>query len=184
MLYFIIFRGVKMQEWASRINWLDILIAILLIRASYIGYSKGLSVEVFKLIGTLAALVAALGYYSKLSDIIELRSFLPTEAADGISFGAIVVASLFIFMLIRMLLEKVIKLQFPSTIESFAGSFFGLARGIAITSLILIFLNFLPSDYLKRSIEASFLGPTVLKAAPSVYSWIGNFVNLPDAPSY
>ena len=173
-----------MQEWASRINWIDILIAILLIRASYIGYSKGFSVEIFKIIGTLAAVVAALGYHLKLADIIELKSFLPPEVAESLSFGAIAVGTLFAFSYIRTLLEKVIKLKFPDALESFLGFVLGLVRGAAITSLILIFLNFLPSDYLKRSIEASFLGPGISKAAPAAYSWIINFVNLPDADSY
>lgn len=174
-----------MQEWASRINWLDILIAILLIRASYIGYSKGFSVEIFKIIGTLGALVAALGYYLNLAELIELKSFVPPEVAEGLSFGAIVVGALFAFMFIRVLLEKVIKLQFSSAIEQFAGAALGLVRGVALTSLLLLFLNFLPSDYLKRSInETSLLGPGISKAAPAVYSWIGKFVNLPDAHPY
>jgi uncharacterized membrane protein required for colicin V production len=160
-----------LQDLGSRINWVDILCLILLLRATYIGYRVGLSVEIFKFLGILSALIFSISGYSFIAGY--LSGYIPQEVADVASFIAIVLATVFVFSIIRRFLSFLIKLQPIVWLEKGGGLILGLARGVVTISLVLIMLTLTQSIYLNTSIKnESFSGSYFLKAGSEVYTFL------------
>ena len=53
-------------EIIKQFNWVDIFVIILSVRVLYIAVKNGLPVELFKLLGTIAAIYLSLHYYTIL----------------------------------------------------------------------------------------------------------------------
>ena len=51
----------------KQINWVDIFAVILLIRVCYISIKTGFLTEIFKLLGTVCAILLACHYYVRVS---------------------------------------------------------------------------------------------------------------------
>lgn len=154
-------------------NWVDIIVVIFLIRGSYIGLSRGFSVELFKFLGAIATAVLSLLYYDNLAAWLASRSFLSLQVANFISCLILIFSLLIIFRLVRILLFRVLHLELFGNLEKWGGIALGLARSIIFVSLFIYALTFLPSTYLKQSIEErSLSGPYVKEIAPKTVEFI------------
>lgn len=155
----------------SRINWVDILVIIILFRVSYIAFQEGLSHEIFPLIGATGTVVLALYYYENLSNFISGNVMkLPIEVTDFLSFIALIILFGILFKLLRVVLDKVIKVSWHPLIEKLGGVVAGIFRACIVASIILMILSLMPLSYLQRSIrEKSLTGMYFLKIGPFVY---------------
>ena len=54
-----------------KLNWVDILVVIIMLRTTYVAFQDGLSHEIFPLIGAFSSLVLSLAYYKKIAFIIS-----------------------------------------------------------------------------------------------------------------
>ena len=161
------------RELFSGFNWVDLLAAILLIRAIYIGSNVGLSIEIFKFIGILSALIFSIHSSKSLASLATSYISMPPAAAEAVSFLVIVFAFVLGFKFIRTFFQVLVKFHFVEWLERYGGLSLGLARGVITTAIILIFLSMLPSDYLKASIdERSFSGRYFLKAGMGIYGLV------------
>ena len=63
----------------KQFNWVDIFSLILIFRICYIASKRGMSVEFFKLLGTIFSIYLALHYYTLISDWIQelVRELVP-----------------------------------------------------------------------------------------------------------
>lgn len=154
----------------QKINWVDLLIVILLIRSSYVGFSKGFGWELFRFIGCICAILSAVYYYEALSRLIGDYFPVVSPVSNLLSFTGIYVAVLFIIKIINILIAKIIKIEAVSAFEKFGGLLLGFLRGALLTSLLLISLAFTPLPYFEKSIkERSYTGQVVLKITPFLY---------------
>ena len=60
-------------EFLKGLNWVDVFVVILLIRITYIAVKTGLSVEVFKSLGTVCAVYLALHYYINSGKFLNVK---------------------------------------------------------------------------------------------------------------
>lgn len=159
-----------MPEVFQRINWVDILIVILLIRTSYIGARTGLSIEIFKIIGVLLGLYFGMKYYSLIGSWIASKVSFPPEVSEGIAFLILLLISVLILKLVTLGLEKIVKLTFADKLSKWGGFLVGLLRGGLILSLLFAFFGIIQVDYLVKSVEErSLTGPAIEKIAPFTY---------------
>ncbi|MBI4335406.1 MAG: CvpA family protein [Candidatus Omnitrophica bacterium] len=162
-----------MAQVLQKINWIDLLVVILLLRSSYVGFTKGFGWELFRSIGYLSTALAAIYYYEYISQLIG--DYFPAlyPFSNLLSFTGLYLAILFIFKFVNLLIEKIIKVETFSGIEKFGGLVLGFLRGTILTSLLLISLVFTPVPYFEKSIqERSYSGQTVIKVAPFLYKKI------------
>lgn len=165
----------------KQFNWLDILVIIILFRIGYISVKTGVPVEFFKLLGTLATIYLSLHYYTTLADWIVQRTPLakekaPLEFLDFVSFLFLAIVGYFIFISLRVVFSRFIRMEATPNLNRFAGLALGIARGFLLAGLIIFMLVISSSSYLRNSVINSYLGKRMFKIAPNTYSWLWNKV--------
>ncbi|MDD3905906.1 MAG: CvpA family protein [Candidatus Omnitrophica bacterium] len=159
------------MEILSKINWVDILVVILILRTSYVSLQDGLSHEIFPLIGSVCMLVFSLHFFNKIAVFLHNLGFiLPMSILDlaGFIFTAVCVGVL--FRLIKAVVDKIVKVSWHPLLEKFGGLLAGVVRGIVLTCTILILLTLIPLPYLQWSVvDRSLTGPYFLNIGHSIY---------------
>jgi len=162
-------------------NFLDLIILIILFRICYIAIKMGLPVEFFKLMGVLTATYLSLHYYTKLSDIIQARFFykyLPLEFLDFLIFLILVGIGYLVFVILRSMFYRFMKMEAVPKINKIGGFILGLARGYFTIGLVVYMLTISSVSYLNHSVRYSYLGKRAISIAPGAYNWIwNNFVS-------
>lgn len=166
------------MEILTRLNWVDILIVILMLRISYVAFQDGLSHEIFPLITSVIVIVSSLHYYRTVGLAISRNLFnMPREITDFLAFLALAVVSGLIAKLLKALLDKVVKVQWHPLLERFGGLVFGVFRAAVLVSMVLIILALAPLPYLQRSIrDKSLMGIYFLRIGPAVYEKCAHFL--------
>ncbi|MFH1189960.1 MAG: CvpA family protein [Candidatus Omnitrophota bacterium] len=153
----------------TKINWIDVLTAIIIVRIGYVALQDGLSHEIFPLIGTAATACISARYYSDLAVFVQARTGLPVHSLDLVAFVLLVVCVGLIFKLARALVDILVKVTWHPLVEKFGGLIFGLARASVVVSLLLMMMSLTPLSYLNYSIkERSLSGPYFLKVVPEI----------------
>ena len=163
----------------QQFNWVDIFVLILLFRIGYVSLKRGLPVEIFKLLGTLAATYLSLHYYSLISLFFQPRLFNKKEPwviLEFFVFLALVILGYFIFIFLRSIFYRFIKMEAVSYLNRWGGLVLGLIRGVLLVGLIIFILVFSGINYFRVSAKHSFLGRRLFDIAPTTYSWLWNAV--------
>jgi uncharacterized membrane protein required for colicin V production len=162
------------MSWPAlkQINWVDILALIVLFRVCYVASKKGLPVELFKLLGTLAAVYISLHYFTVVSDLIRGRvntEKAPLAFLDFLSFIVLAAVSYLIFVLLRHTFFQFIKMEAVSTLNKWGGLILGIGRGFLLVGLIIFGLVISTVTYLKDSVDKSYSGKRLFEIAPQTY---------------
>jgi membrane protein required for colicin V production len=164
-----------LSEIASRVNWVDLLVLILLIRSCYVGSSRGFGQELFGTIGVLTELMVPIFFYGVIRDIVFLPSVLPSLFVRVLIFLVVVFSILFVFRIIGMIFQKLMSVEFHSHLDKLGGALFGLVRASLWINIILLVLLMLPSDYLTKSItRGSLSGNYFLNIGPVIYAKVSD----------
>lgn len=152
----------------TRINWVDVVAVIIMLRISYVAFHDGLSREIFPLIGSIITLTVSLYYYKKIASSI---AGMPAELLNFLAFVVLIIAIGFICKLIKFILDKIIKVTWHPLIERLGGLFAGIARAAIITCIVVTAISLMPLSYLQHSVrERSISGMYFLKIGPYIYS--------------
>jgi len=164
----------------KQINWVDIFILILFVRVCYIAAKGGFPIELFKFIGTITAVYLSLHYYIVLSDYLinwlSLGGRMPLEFLQFIVFLLLAAGGYYIFVLLRGIFSRFIKMEAVSTLNKWGSLILGIARAIILGSLIMFMLVISSVEYFKNSVKASYTGKRLFLVAPDTYSWLWNSV--------
>lgn len=156
-------------------NWVDIFVLILLLRICYIAVKNGFPVEFFKLCGTVFAVYLALHYYTSLSDIIRQRMFgpkMPLQFLDFLCFLFLSIAGYLIFVLLRQVFCRFIKMEAAPKLNKWGGLILGACRGVLLSSLVIFAFIISHVAYFKNSAYGSYSGRRLFKVAPAAYAKI------------
>jgi len=178
MIYFFFLLSGYLMDIITKLNWVDLLVAIIMLRTTYVAFQDGLSHEIFPLIGVFSSLILSLHYYKKTASLISQAVInLPLNILNLLSFILLFAAVIFIFKFIKTIFENIVKITWHPFIEKFGGLLAGLGKASMITSAILIMLVLIPLPYLKWSIrDRSLVGMYFLKIGPSVYAKTSRFL--------
>ncbi len=164
----------------KQINWVDIFVLILVVRICFIAAKCGFPIELFKFMGTIAAIYFSFHYFVILSDYINnwlaLGERLPLEFLQFIVFVLLAISGYAAFILLRSILYRFLKMEAVSALNKWGSLILGITRGVFLSSLI-IFAMFISSiGYFKNSAKASYSGERLFMIAPNTYSWLWNSV--------
>lgn len=160
-------------------NSIDLMIIILVLIPAGLGLKSGLLRSIFSLAGILAGLFLATRFNDK---IISALSFLKMDPKllSLISFIGVIILCYFISVYIA---GKISKLNaVTKTFDKFFGAVFGIAKGLIIASLFLIFTTNTFSLFAKETINSSKLYLSVFNIAPDVYDYLMKF--FPEAKGF
>ena len=158
-------------------NWVDIFVIILLLRIGYISAKTGFSAEVFKFLGTIAAIYFSLHYYTIFADFVSGRSSsekMPLQFWDFICCLFLAIAAYMIFYALRILFSRFIKMEAVPNLDRWGGLALGAARAFLFSGLIIFMLVISTITYFKNKVNDSYLGSRFFKIAPATYSWLWN----------
>ena len=146
-------------------NWLDWIIAVLLLTSVISSVRKGLTREIVSLAALILGILFGLWWYPEVG-----RFFEPHAASRGVAgfvaFFVILLAFLLLGWLASKVLGALIKAGGLSWADRVLGAAFGLARGaLASAALILVMVSFLHGTGATQAVARSRLAPAVLYGA-------------------
>lgn len=164
----------------NNINWVDITLLILLLRISYIAVKNGFPQELFKLLGTIAAVFFSMHYYLFLAGFIRSRLGVESTAWGSLEmavFIALIILSQLVFAVIGKIFSKALRVEALPALNKWGGFILGLARGVLVGSLLIFVLLLSGAGFLNKSVKDSYSGRYIAGVAPAVYSslWQGFF---------
>jgi uncharacterized membrane protein required for colicin V production len=160
----------------KQLNWLDIFVLILMIRVIYIATAKGFIAELFKLIGVLAAIYLSFHYYTFFADFIRsklpVEERMPLQFLDFLCFFILAGIGYVSFMILRIMLFNLIKLDAVPRLQKWGGFFLGIFRAWLLSGLIVYMLAISSIGYLHKSAVSSYMGKSLFYAPVNTYSFI------------
>lgn len=171
-----------MTDIIHKINWVDCLVVILMLRTSYIAFQHGLSHEIFPLFGSCLMMSVALRYYTTIAALFEQHILkLPPVILNLFSFVAILLGLGMACKIVGALLDHLIKVTWHPFVERFGGLLIGVVKASIVTSMVIIVLALIPLSYLQHSIrDRSVMGMRFMKIGPNIYGQALRF--LPALP--
>jgi membrane protein required for colicin V production len=151
---------------------IDIIVLVLLAKAAYTGYQKGLVVALFSVVGSLLGFMAAV----KLSDVVAAqlegsvnvsKQYLPLIAFLLVFVGTIIVVNL-----LAKTVEKTVQWALLGWVNTLGGILLFLLMYGIIISLVLFYITqikLFSADTIKASVTYPYLAPL----APKIMDGIG-----------
>lgn len=153
----------------------DIIYLILIIIAVFKGYSRGLVVALFSIVGFIIGLAAALKLSAVVSSYLEGTTSIPSRWLPFISFA---IVFLIVVIAVRML-AKVVETAFEMALLGWANKLAGIVIYIALYTIIYsVFLFYadkmklIAATTIQQSVTYSFIQPF----APAVINGLGTVI--------
>ncbi len=168
-----------LAEIVNRLNWIDLVFVILLIRTGYVAVRNGFLVEIFKISGTILAVYLGCHYYAPLAAFFHSRLGAEGSSAalpETLAFIALCSLGYVVFILPRRLLMRFLKIEAAQVLNSWGGLVLGICRGVLFSGLLFLVFSISARDYLHSSVAQSLSGRRLVDTAAGTYGWIWNTV--------
>jgi len=159
-------------EIIQKLNWIDVVIILVVLRAFYIGLKRGCVNEIFQLMAILASIFVVFHYYLFCSSLLVNRVFLKSEIAKSLTFLVLWALVALVSKFVRGGVSLMFKIEAKSFFDKLGGLSIGILRGLLVSSLLLAFFMTTSSEYLVRNVKGSYLSSRVAPLAPSVYKFV------------
>lgn len=158
-------------------NWLDIVLLVALVAATFTGLKQGLIKAVLSLVGLIIGVILASNFYQTLSNSF---GFIPSEKAAGIvAYILILIVVMIIASILAHLLKTIISIAMLGWVNHLGGAVFGLLLGATLWGAILaVWVRFFGTGLVTESLVAEILldkFPLVLALLPSDFDIIRNY---------
>lgn len=146
-------------------NWLDLVLAIILLASVLSSFRKGLSREVIGLVSVCLALLLGIWLYGSAA-VYLLRYLHSRQTANFAGFAVVFCGVLLMGGILSLIVGKILRFSGFSFIDHLLGLAFGLVRGVLIgVALITGIMAFSPGDQPPTEVVRSRLAPYVLAGA-------------------
>lgn len=150
---------------------IDLAVLIIILWEFLMGLRRGLSGELFRLIGTGLTLAAGLCFYEEFGRMIGIHSRLEQnqEMAVALAFLLIIVGMGLCIFLLRLVFNHLVNVKFNDSFDRPAGGVAGILRGCLIALLLVFAAGLWPNMELRPLITVdSYVGRAVFKFTPVV----------------
>jgi uncharacterized membrane protein required for colicin V production len=158
-----------MIEFLKRLNWIDILVLILLVRVVYISAKTGFVIEFMKMLGVLFSCFFAFHFYTKLASYLASCTNMAQASLEVVSFLVIWLVVFWLCQLARNGLFVVFTVQTLSLVDRWGAAVVSLIRFFLTASMVLYVFLASGYAYMEKMTVSSFSQKYVLKVAPTVY---------------
>jgi membrane protein required for colicin V production len=168
-------------------NFVDIIIIVPLIYAAWIGFRKGLIIEVFTLLALLVGIYAGIHFSDWTSKVIKDGIDIEGKYLPVVAFTVTFLAVGAMVYFAGKMIERMLKVVNLSPVNKILGLFFGVIKMVYTLSILIILIEtyderggFIPQD-LKE--ESMFYNPVKVTASATIPAieessiWLKNNVN-------
>lgn len=156
-------------------NYIDIILALLLVFAAFNGFRKGLVVELVSLAALILGIWGAIEFSYVTSDFLIENFNLQTKHLNIISFIITFVVIVILVHIVGNVIDKLVKTVMLGFVNKLAGIAFGILRSALILSIILVVFDKVDEDMEilspKAKSESRLYGP-IRNFAPSIFPFI------------
>ncbi len=152
----------------GKINWVDVLIIAIIVRALYVGIKRGFIIEIFKGLGTLFALYITLHYCSGLAQFLHQKMNLPT-GMEIMTYGFLWGTITLVAKLVRDTMLMLVHVEPQGLLNKVGSGALALLRGVLLASLTLVYFEVAQSESLRTYVSKSLLGTSITRVAPHLY---------------
>jgi membrane protein required for colicin V production len=146
-------------------NWLDIVLAIIIVVSVITSFRKGLSREIIGLVSVLLALILGLWLYGTAGGYL-LPYISSRTTANLAGFCLVFVSVILLGAFISYVVGKFLRVTGLSIFDHALGALFGVARGVLVgVALIMGIMAFQPGEQPPASVVGSRMAPYVVDAA-------------------
>ncbi len=153
---------------------LDLILLIPLLLGAYLGFKRGLLLELF---GIIALVLAILGAFKLLHEGIEfLNQHIPeySNFVPFIAFIGIFVGILIIVNLLGLLLKRLIDFTILGAFDNLSGAILGIFKWAFLISIILWLTERIHITIPDNLTENSYLYPYIIDFAPMVGQYVAS----------
>ncbi len=126
-----------LMEFFQNINWIDIILIGVCIRAVFIGVKSGFIVEFFKSIGIVFSVFITLHYFSALTVLASTQmKFLELPTVAILAFLTLWSLTTLVFKLIREGITLVFSIQAHPNVDKWGGALISALRGVVVSSMV------------------------------------------------
>jgi membrane protein required for colicin V production len=168
-------------------NFVDIIIIVPLLYAAWIGFRKGLIIEVFTLLALLVGIYAGIHFSDWTSKVIKDGVDIEGKYLPVVAFTVTFLAVGAMVFFAGKMIERMLKVVNLSPVNKILGLFFGVIKMVYTLSILIILIEtyderggFIPKD-LKE--ESMFYNPVKVTASATIPAieessiWLKNNVN-------
>ena len=162
-------------------NWVDVVLAIIIVLNVGLGIYRGIFGEILSLAGIVIGIFAGIRGYEAIGWHVE--GFLGTGpgVANLVTFVLIFGIIAAVFYYLGYLLHKAAEKLFVGWLDRTGGGAFGAVKGLLFASVIALVLALFPfTDKLENDMNSSVIGPHVVKFAPALYGTAMKYVSGSD----
>lgn len=175
-------------------NILDFVIMLFLAASVWSGWRRGFVLQVFRLIGLIAALFVAFRFSPDLAKVIHEIIPFPASGDTGFwmslfSVDALVsriVAFILLFVGTRLavrfvsrMLNRVMGVPVLNVVNRLAGASLALVQLLVILFIVISVLEFIPGPKLQALLQQSLFGSLIVGETAFLKEWLQNWLQLP-----
>jgi uncharacterized membrane protein required for colicin V production len=127
-------------------NWFDLLVIILAVGITVMGFRDGFVGQAVKLGGFLIALAVLAAFSGTLLAFALSFERVPPVISIGIVFGGVFMLFMLVFQLIAVLLSKMIAITPAQFIDAGFGAALGMVKGLFFCGFLALIISKAPAD--------------------------------------
>jgi len=161
-------------------NIIDIILIVPVAWFAYMGFRKGLIIELTSLAALILGIYAAIHFRGYIATFLSNNFNFNEEYVPIIAFVITFVIVVILVFILGKIIEKFINLIALGFLNKLAGTVFGIAKGVVLLSIVLLIINKFDEDFISESKkENSLLYRPILSVAPFLWNNIKD-LNIED----
>jgi len=156
-------------------NYIDLIIAILLVWGIFVGFKNGLIIEVASLAALLLGIFGAIHFSDLTANFLVTSLNVTTQYINLIAFAVTFVGIVIVVHLLAKMIDKLVKAVALGFVNRLLGMVFGLIKYAFIISIILVIINAINRNVTfisKEKIENSILYKPLSSFAPGIFPYL------------
>ncbi len=170
------------MDWITRINWVDVVLILIVVRSGYVGFQRGVFGELFHLAGFLLSIIVSMHVYGYVVKFFNTYLFLPLNISIFFGFVITAIFIFLVFIVISRFASRVIKVEIFPLIDRVGGPLIGACKGFVLSAIVASVLFVTPIEYVTVSAaQRSVLAPHFVGFGIGVYkATIGRMLRKKD----
>ena len=149
------------------ISIVDLVALVFILLSSIVGYIRGLSGEIARLVGMVAACVVGVVTYEPAAAWLAAHSHLEERLARALTFAVIVLTSIVVMFVLRFVCKHVMRLVIDESFDKKGGMLAAVLHSSLFVFMVFVAMNLWPSEALNRKFgEESVIGRLTVRMMP------------------